>query len=121
MKSVVLGRHRTEAFRTEISAASIRRAFAILLLATLLLGTAVLLLAVNDSEQGLFRLAFEAFSAFATVGLSLGVTPELSFLGKLIIMGAMFTGRVGALTLLGAVVARSGAQPYRYPSEEIMF
>ena len=121
MKSVVLGHERTEAFRSEISGASIRRAFAILLLATLVLGIAVLLLAVNDSEKGLLRLAFEAFSAFATVGLTLGVTPELSFLGKLVIMGVMFIGRVGALTLLVAVVARSGSRPYRYPTEEIMF
>ena len=121
MKSIVLGHERTEAFRTEISTASLKRAFAIILLALLVLGFAVLLLSINDAEMGLLRLAFETFSAFSTVGLSLGVTPQLSALGKLVILAVMFIGRVGALTLLFAVVTRSDQRPFKYPSEEIMF
>jgi potassium uptake TrkH family protein len=121
MKSIVLGHERTEAFKTEISVASIKRAFAIILLALLVLGLAVLLLSIYDYEQGLLKLAFEAFSAFSTVGLSLGVTPQLSVFGKLVIMTVMLIGRVGALTLLFAVVTKSGERPYQYPSEDIMF
>lgn len=121
MKSIVLGHERTEAFKSEISVVSIKRSFAIILLALLVLGIAVLLLAVNDSEKGLLKLAFEAFSAFCTVGLTLGVTPELSLLGKLVIIAVMFIGRVGALTLLFAVVAKSAEKHYQYPSEDIMF
>lgn len=121
MKSIVLGHERTEAYKSEIAMASVKRAFAIILLALLVLGLAVLLLSINDAEIGLLRLAFEAFSAFATVGLSLGVTPELSALGKIVIMAVMFIGRVGALTLLFAVVTRSSERPYKYPAEEIMF
>lgn len=121
MKSVVLGHERTEAFRSEISVNSVKRAFAIVLLALLVLGLAVLLLSIYDYEQGLLQLAFEAFSAFSTVGLSLGVTAELSTFGKLVIMAVMFIGRVGALTLLFAVVTQSGDRPYRYPTEDIMF
>jgi Trk-type K+ transport system membrane component len=121
MKSIVFGHERTEAFRSEISSASIKRAFAIILLSFLVLGLAVLLLSIYDYEKGLLKLAFEAFSAFSTAGLSLGVTPQLSFFGKLVIMVVMFTGRIGALTLLFAVVTRSVEKPYRYPSEDIMF
>lgn len=121
MKSIVLGHERTEAFKTEISVASIKRAFAIILLALLVLGLAVLLLSIYDYEQGLLKLAFEAFSAFSTVGLSLGVTPQLSVFGKLVIIVVMLVGRVGALTLLFAVVTKSGERPYQYPSEDIMF
>ena len=121
MKSVILGHERTEAFRTQISVASIKRAFAIILLALLVLGIAVLLLSIYDFEKGLLKLAFEAFSAFSTVGLSLGVTPQLSVFGKFVIMAVMFIGRVGALTLLFAVVTQSGDRPYQYPSEDIMF
>ena len=44
--------------------------------------------------------AFEIFSAFGTVGLSMGITPSLSPLGKIIIMLVMFIGRVGPLTML---------------------
>jgi trk system potassium uptake protein TrkH len=121
MKSVVLGHDRTEAFKTEISAASVKRAFAIILLALLVVGISVLLLSINDSQKGLLQLAFEAFSAFSTVGLSLGVTPKLSLPGKLVIICVMFIGRVGALTLLFAVVTKSGGRLYRYPSQDIMF
>lgn len=121
MKSVVLGHERAEAYRTEISVASIKRAFSIILLALLVLGLAVLLLSIHDSEHGLLKLAFEAFSAFSTVGLSFAITAQLSMFGKLVIMAVMFIGRVGALTLLFAVVTKSGDRPYRYPSEDIMF
>src|SRR5690606_13062687 len=85
MRNIVLGYDRTEAFRTEIAPTSIKRAFAIILLSLLVLGLSVLLLALYDSEQGLFRLAFEAFSAFSTSGLTLGVTPNLSTFGKLVL------------------------------------
>ena len=121
MKSVVLGHERTEAFRSEISAASVKRAFAIILLSLLVLGVAVLLLSINDSQHGLLNLAFEAFAAFSTAGMTLGVTANLSVFGKLVIMATFFIGRMGALTLLFAVVTRSGERPYRYPSENIMF
>jgi Trk-type K+ transport system membrane component len=121
MKSVVLGRRRIEAFKTEIAMASVKRAFTIILLALLVLGLAVLLLSINDAEIGLLRLAFEAFAAFSTVGLSLGVTPDLSNFGKIVILAVMFIGRVGALTLLFAVVTKTDERPYKYPSEEIMF
>lgn len=121
MRSIVLGHRRSEVFKTEISQASIRRAFAIILLALLVLGISVLLLSIYDHEKGLLRLAFEAFSAFSTVGLTLGITAKLSLFGKFVIMVVMFIGRVGALTLLFAVVTKSDAKAYRYPSEEIMF
>ena len=121
MRSVVLGHERIEAFKTQITTASVKRAFSIILLALLVLGLSVLFLSINDAEIGLLRLAFETFSAFSTVGLSLGVTPDLSDFGKIVIISVMLIGRVGALTLLFAVVTKSAAKPYKYPSEEIMF
>jgi trk system potassium uptake protein len=121
MRTIVLGHERIEAFKTQITTTSVKRAFAIILLALLVLGLSVLLLSINDAEIGLLRLAFEAFSAFSTVGLSLGVTPNLSDLGKIVILAVMLIGRVGALTLLFAVVTKRREKPYRYPSEEIMF
>jgi trk system potassium uptake protein len=121
MKSIVLGHERTEAYRSEISGASVRRAFAIILLSLLVLGISVLLLSIYDSELGLFNLAFEAFAAFSTAGMALGVTAQLSVFGKLVVMATFFIGRMGALTLLFAVVTKSGERPYRYPSENIMY
>jgi Trk-type K+ transport system membrane component len=121
MKDILRGRKRLEVYRSEISEPSVHRAFAIMLLSLTTIAIAVLLLSIYDSEKGLLRLSFEAFSAFSTVGLTLGVTPGLSLFGKLVIMCVMLIGRIGALTLLFAIVSKSQARPYRYPKEEIMF
>ncbi len=63
---------------------------------------------------------FEAVSAVATVGLSTGVTAELQPFGKLVIIGLMFAGRVGPLTLAVALIDRSRQKsPFRYVREDV--
>lgn len=66
------------------------------------------------------ELAFESVSAFATVGLSLGVTPTLSAAGKLIIVLAMFVGRLGPLAFALTLIGERRGLPYRYPEERIL-
>ena len=66
------------------------------------------------------RILFEVTSAFGTVGLSTGITPILSPLGKLLIMITMFVGRVGPLTLALAVAMREQQVVYKYPEEKVM-
>ncbi len=58
---------------------------------------------------------FETASAIGTVGLSLGITPSLGLVSRGILVGLMFFGRVGGLTLLYAAVGRSGAEAAQYP------
>ncbi len=65
------------------------------------------------------EIAFEEMSALGTVGLSLGITPKLSTLGKIIIIVSMFAGRVGPLTLLAAV-SRKGKGRFALPHERVM-
>jgi trk system potassium uptake protein TrkH len=73
------------------------------------------------TTQGDFiRLAFESVSAFGTVGLSTGVTPELSTVGRLLITLLMFVGRLGPLTMVLAVAARVRKPLYRYVEERVM-
>ena len=76
----------------------------------------------RGQERGMFlNLLFEAVSAFGTVGLSTGVTPELSALGKMIIVLLMFVGRVGPLTLVVALqVRKSRTLKYEYPQGDIL-
>lgn len=119
--SIIQGKNRTEVFRTQISEFSINRAFAIIVLSLLILGLGILLIAVNDSDKGLLRIAFEVFSAFSTVGLTLGLTGDLSITSKIVLIFIMFIGRVGALTILVAFVHQAKQLYYRYPSEEIIF
>ena len=66
------------------------------------------------------RILFEVTSAFGTVGLSTGITPILSPLGKLLIMITMFVGRIGPLTLALAVAMKEQKIFYKYPQEKVM-
>ena len=63
---------------------------------------------------------FEVTSAFGTVGLSLGITAELSDLGKIIIMLTMFLGRIGPFTIVLALAFKAPRVDYDYPSGKVM-
>ncbi|PIE50062.1 MAG: ATPase [Flavobacteriales bacterium] len=118
--SLVRGKQRTEVFSREIGESSIRRSFAIIALSLIVIGLAVFVLVIIEKDKDLMSLAFEAFSAYSTVGLSLDVTPNLSYGGKIVIILVMFIGRVSMFSLLIAIVKREKYFNYRYPKEEIL-
>jgi len=118
--SLVKGRNRTELFKREIPALSINRAFSFIFLSLIVIGTAIFFLLLTDHEKVFTDIFFEVFSAFSTVGLSRGITADLSVVGKFIIIFTMFTGRVGTLTLLVAFFRKPISTLYQYPSEEIL-
>jgi len=62
---------------------------------------------------------FETFSAIGTVGLSLGITPELSSFSRIILIMLMFFGRVGGLTIIFAAFSRKDTSTLKYPTENI--
>lgn len=118
--SLARGKDRIEVFRREVSDLSVRRAFGIISLSLMVIGTAIFLIASFDEEMTLLSIAFECFSAYSTVGLSLGITPFLSDPSKLIIIITMFIGRVSMLTILIALLRRVRHLNYKYPREEIL-
>jgi len=117
--SLARGKDRIETFGREVTSQSVRRAFAFISLSLIAIGGAVFLLSLTDGEKPLLHLAFECFSAYSTVGLSIGITAGLSTGGKLVIIGTMFVGRVSLLTVLVAVFRKVKYMNYRYPSEDI--
>ena len=70
----------------------------------MLIGT--LLYRITDPEFNLLEAGFEVVSAIATVGLSIGGSPNLTILGKIFIMIFMFMGRVGSLTIFMALASK---------------
>ena len=99
----------------------VRRAIVVIALAIFWNGLGVLILSITEDPGGtpLVELMFEQFSAFATVGLSTGVTPTLSALGKVWIILSMYIGRLGPLTVaLWFVKTREIG--IRYPEERLM-
>ncbi|WP_247231890.1 TrkH family potassium uptake protein [Telluribacter sp. SYSU D00476] len=117
--SLAKGKDRVEIRRREIANESVRRAFAIITLSLLVIGPAILIITVLEPEKLLINVAFECFSAFSTVGLTLGITPLLSDTAKLVLVVVMFIGRVGTFTLFVAFSRRALAKNYHYPKETI--
>lgn len=117
--SLVRGKDRIEVMGREISSDSIKRAFAVIALSILFIGLAVFLLSIFDGEKGLLPIAFECFSAYCTVGLSMGITPDLSDAGKIVLSTSMFIGRLSAITILAAMLSQIKTLSYRYPQDDI--
>ena len=116
--SLLLGR-RPRAFGREIGEESIMKAFFVIVIAITVLAIALMLLTVFQPEADLETLLFEAVSAFATVGLTLGITPDLTIGSKIVIIALMYLGRVGVMTII-ASFARRMEDPVRYIEENIL-
>ncbi|MCB0431928.1 MAG: ATPase [Mangrovimonas sp.] len=117
--SLARGKSKIEIFRREIAEVSVRRAFAVIALSLMVIGTGILLISVFDEDKSLLNIAFECFSAYSTVGLSLGITAGLSSASKLVIITVMFLGRISMLTLLIALFKKVKQKNYKYPIEEL--
>ncbi len=79
----------------------------------------LIILSISDAQFDILRLAFEQVSAFATVGLSTGITAGLSDVGKTVIILSMYIGRVGTLTLALAISTRATSTAYKYPDTHL--
>ncbi len=102
----------------------ISRVFSIFILAIVTISAGLLLLLLTQSPEGTeyFYLAylFEAVSAFATVGLSMGVTGTMTWAGKLVIIAMMLIGRVGLLTIAYVLTRKKRKVTYKYAEEKVM-
>ncbi len=97
---------------------NIVQAIAVFMSAALVLLTTIMML-VTTQTIGVEKLVFEAVSALATVGLSLDCTTELDSVGRMIIMGAMFIGRIGPMTLFCLLSETRSSGQYGYPQIKI--
>jgi trk system potassium uptake protein TrkH len=118
------GRTYAECFdRTVPRETAIRSATLTILAAVIVIGFLFALLATEPAGRGaggFMKMAFEAVSAFGTVGLSTGITPELTPHGKLLLSALMLAGKVGPLSLMVAFSRPSRQQLVRGPEAEVM-
>ena len=120
IKSIASGKSRLEIHNREISTTTVDKAFALIVLSIFAISIAVLGISFFDSDKSLLSISFECVSAYSTVGLSRGITADLSFASKLILIFTMFLGRVSTLTFLIAIIKKGHPEIYRYPSESIL-
>lgn len=106
-------------FKRKVPVETILRAFSIVLLYLFVLFFATTLILVTH-RLNLLEVVFEVASAMGTVGLSLGVTRELTEVGKIIIILCMFLGRIGPASLLIIMIKREKTQVVSYPEEKIL-
>tara|TARA_B100000900_G_scaffold138126_2_gene117073 strand:- start:4211 stop:6040 length:1830 start_codon:yes stop_codon:yes gene_type:complete len=118
--ATIRGRKRVEVFKHTIPMEMLNLALSVFLftLGGVLLG--IFFLSITDGHLGLTRLAFEQVSAFCTVGLSMGITSDLSEVGKIILMISMLIGRIGTVTLAFALTRRKKeSHDYTYPKAQV--
>ncbi|WP_404449486.1 TrkH family potassium uptake protein [Sutcliffiella horikoshii] len=113
------GHKNIKIFGREIHEEDIIKSLVVLLLAILICSSAVIVLSVTE-EFTLIQILFEVCSAFGTTGLSMGITPDLSTIGKFIIICLMFIGRVGLLTFLFILESKQKPPNYHYPVERVI-
>lgn len=118
--SVIRGRNDVVAFKKRIPQEIIYRALSIASIGLFLIVIVSMILTISE-EANFLDLLFETTSAFATVGLTRGITPDLTSFGKVLITIMMYLGRVGPLTMAFAFAKRQKniKENYRYSEENI--
>lgn len=113
----IRGRMDAEAFGRRISHSAQRQAITVLVLssAVVVLGSVFIL---HTTEIATDKVIFEVISAFATVGLSTGITAELPESAQLMLVLLMYIGRVGTITLAASLALGEHRMPFRYPEEQ---
>ena len=102
------------------------KAYAVLLFTLVNLFLWIFLLTITESDSlasgkmNILQLIFEEFSAFSTVGLSMGITSKFSDAGLIILSLSMFIGRLGTLMLIMALSKKVHSNKYKYPDAHIM-
>jgi trk system potassium uptake protein len=117
--AMMRGREDIVMFRYRLAQERVLKALTIALLALLLVLTVSMILSTTE-EGDFLEILFETTSAFGTVGLSMGLTPDLTVFGKVLISITMFAGRLGPLTLAYALGPKKGKELYRHPEGKMI-
>ena len=114
--SEVRGERDTNIAHRRVGGETVRQALTVVLLAlaAIAVGTMVILLV---TDHALDVVLFETISAFATVGLSTGITPDLPAAAEITLMVLMFVGRVGTITVASALALKSRHRQFHLPEE----
>lgn len=117
--STVRGKEDVEVFGRRLEEDVVVKAFTTFSAAVILVFIIAFILSMTEKLPFL-NLLFETVSAFGTVGLTAGVTPHLSDVGRVLITLTMLCGRVGTLTLIMSMSERRTKAQFHYPKERIM-
>ncbi len=114
------GHYDIQVFKREIHLIDVFRSFAVLIFAIFMVLVAMMILLITEQHATMTQILFEITSAFGTCGMSLGITQDLSTVGKFVIMALMFIGRVGLISFLYSIGGTAKKKKYHYPKERII-
>ncbi|QSB10221.1 Trk family potassium uptake protein [Lysinibacillus fusiformis] len=120
MWSQIRGKEDVVLFKRRIVTETILKALTVTMSGGLIVVVVTIILSITEQHHSFMMYLFEATSAFGTVGLSMGLTPELTPTGRLLIIFTMFAGRVGPLTIAFAIANRRKKESFHHPKGNIM-
>lgn len=119
-KAILQGKEEVHLYERQIPFSLILKAIGVVVGSTATVIVMTTLIALSDPQVDFIRILYEVVSAFATVGLSTGITAGLSIFAKLVLVATMYIGRVGVLLLMGAVLGDPSPSAVRYPEENLL-
>lgn len=119
-KSILQGKEEVELYQRQVPIPLILKAVGVLLGSVTTVSIATILISLTDSKYEFIQILFEVVSAFATVGLSTGITASVSATAKLILIATMYMGRVGVLLLMAALLGDPRPSAIHYPEENLL-
>lgn len=124
--TTIRGKKNAELYKKNIASDLLIKAYAVLLFTLVNLFLWIFLLTITEAsslangDMDILQLVFEEFSAFSTVGLSMGITSNFSDMGLIILSISMFIGRLGTLMLIMALSKKVRSNKYKYVDAHIM-
>ncbi|NET54424.1 MAG: ATPase, partial [Merismopedia sp. SIO2A8] len=119
-KAVLQGKEEVRCYQRQIPVTLIIKAVGVVFGSGVTILAVTLLMSMTNPSIEFIQLLFETVSAFATVGLSTGITASLSFSGKLLIIGTMYVGRVGVLLLMSSLLGDPKPSIVNFPEENLL-
>ncbi|MBD1926985.1 ATPase [Trichocoleus sp. FACHB-90] len=119
-KAVLQGKEEVLCYQRQIPLVLILKAVGVAFGSLMVVIGSTTLIALHDPQFEFIQILLEVVSAFATVGLSAGITATLSAFAKLVIIATMYIGRVGVLLLMSAVLGDPSPSVIRYPEENLL-
>lgn len=118
--SLAKGKENIEIGTRRVPKFAVQKAFAIIVISLISIGVSILAMLIFDPNLTLLQVAFETFSAYSTVGLSMGITAGLSIESKYVLIFLMLFGRIGIMNLLIGILEKRKTSQYTYPKENII-
>jgi trk system potassium uptake protein len=120
VKSVLSGRKTVEIFGRKLAQSQVYKALTIITLSMTWIIVTSFFLLITEKSFSFLEIIFETTSAFVNLGISSGITAELSVIGKVFLVTTMIIGRIGSLTLALAFLRGPKKVDFSYPEEKVM-